>query len=74
MAAEETEKATVYAADDRQAAREELDKLHAAYSAVVDGAETPHDVADAVSRRVGQRTRELDQAVRAMEEMAMNHD
>ncbi|KAF2141041.1 uncharacterized protein K452DRAFT_299102 [Aplosporella prunicola CBS 121167] len=72
IAAEETESNTVYAADDRAAAREELDKLKAAYEAVVGGPDK--EVGDEVKRRIGQRIRELDNAVVALEESAMEHD
>ncbi|KAF2453911.1 hypothetical protein BDY21DRAFT_366632 [Lineolata rhizophorae] len=72
IAAEETEKATVYAADDRAAAREEFDKLNEAYKAVVDGEDRA--MGEEVKRRIGQRVRELENAVIAMEEMAQNQD
>jgi len=69
---EETEKNTTYAPDDRQAAREELDKVKEAYRSVVEGPD--REVAEEVKRRVGQRIRELEQGVVAMEELAMNQD
>ena len=69
---EETQKVTVYAEDDRAAAKEELGNLQAAYRAVVDGADK--ELAEEVKRRVGQRIRELEHGVAAMEEMAMNQD
>lgn len=69
---EETEKATVYAEEDRKAAREELTRVQEAYRAVVEGQDS--QVAEEVRRRVGQRIRELEQGVAAMEEMAMNQD
>ena len=72
IASEETEKMTVYAEDDRQAAREELTKLEEAYSTVVGGPDK--ELAEEVKRRVGQRIRELQSAVNAMEEQAMNQD
>ncbi|GAB7338275.1 hypothetical protein MBLNU457_4596t1 [Dothideomycetes sp. NU457] len=72
IAMEETEKNTTYAADDRQAAREELDKVKEAYRSVVEGPD--REVAEEVKRRVGQRIRELEQGVVAMEELAMNQD
>ncbi|KAF2254478.1 hypothetical protein BU26DRAFT_514387 [Trematosphaeria pertusa] len=72
IAAEETEKNTTYAAEDRAAAREELDRLLEYYSGVVEGADGA--VAEEVKRRVGQRVRELEQAVRAMEESAAHGD
>jgi len=72
IAMEETEKATVYAEDDRAAAKEELIKVQEAYRAVVEG--TDQELAEEVKRRIGQRIRELEQGVAAMEEMAMNQD
>lgn len=72
IAMEETEKATVYAEEDRKAAREELTKVQEAYKSVVDGMDA--HVAEEVKRRIGQRIRELEQGVAAMEEMAMNQD
>jgi hypothetical protein len=69
IAAEETLKKTVYAADDRAAAREELEKLKEAYRVVVDGEDK--GVAEEVKRRVGGRVRELEKAVEAMEEAAL---
>lgn len=63
---------SVYAQDDRDAAREELDKVKEAYAKVVDGPD--REVAEEVKRRIGQRIRELEQAVLAMEELAMNQD
>lgn len=72
IASEETEKMTVYAEDDRQAARQELTKLEEAYKAVVEGSDI--ELAEEVKRRVGQRIRELQNAVKAMEEQAINQD
>lgn len=66
IATEETEKKTVYAADDRAAAREELDALKALYDRALEGSD-----ADEVKLRVGQRIRELDNAVQALEQKAM---
>lgn len=66
IASEETDKKTVYAEEDRQAAAEELGKLRSAFEEAVKG-----DGGDEIKRRVGQRIRELDQAVKAMEERAM---
>lgn len=63
---------TVYAQDDRDAAREELTKLQEAYKEVVEGPDK--ELGEEVKRRIGQRIRELDNAVKAMEEMAMNQD
>ncbi|KAJ8612181.1 hypothetical protein MRB53_037571 [Persea americana] len=72
MAMEETEKMTIYAEDDRAAARQELDKVEAAYNEIVDGAD--QDLGEEVRRRIGQRIRELSAAVKAMEELAQNQD
>jgi hypothetical protein len=72
IAMEETEKATVYAEDDRKAARDELTKVQDAYRAIVDGSD--QQLAEEVKRRIGQRIRELEQGVAAMEELAMQHD
>ncbi|CAK1355533.1 unnamed protein product [Cercospora beticola] len=69
---EETEKASIYAEDDRKAAREELTRVQEAYKAVLDG--TDQDLANEVKRRIGQRIRELEQGVVAMEELALNQD
>ena len=72
MAIEETEKQTVYAEEDRGAARKELDKLHDVYDGVVNGPDK--QLADEVKSRVGQRIRELDSAVKSMEELAQSQD
>ncbi|KAI4271630.1 MAG: hypothetical protein LQ337_005875 [Flavoplaca oasis] len=66
IASEETDKKSVYAEDDRQAAREELDSLKEAFEAAIQGAN-----GEEVRRRVGNRIRELEQGVVAMEERAM---
>lgn len=72
IAHEETEKNTTYAEDDRAAAREELDRLLEFYGGVVEGEDRA--VAEEVKRRVGQRVRELEQAVLAMEESVEHGD
>lgn len=72
IAMEETEKVSVYAEEDRKAAREELTKVQEAYKAVVEGSD--QTLAEEVKRRVGQRIRELEQGVAAMEELAQHHD
>ncbi|KAL8921707.1 MAG: hypothetical protein Q9208_005636 [Pyrenodesmia sp. 3 TL-2023] len=66
IATEETSKRSVYAADDRAAAREELDKLKRAYEAAIGGTN-----GEEVRRRVGGRVRELERGVEALEERAM---
>lgn len=69
---EETEKVSVYAEEDRKAAREELTKVQEAYKSVVDGPD--EQLASEVKSRIGQRIRELEAGVVRMEEMAMNQD
>jgi len=69
IAAEETEKKTVYAAEDRAAAKEELTKLQDAYKAAVE--RSSPEIAAEIQRRTGQRIRELENAIQAMEEAAM---
>ncbi|EXJ96357.1 hypothetical protein A1O1_01483 [Capronia coronata CBS 617.96] len=69
IAAEETEKKTVYAADDREAAQEALQTLKDAFEKAVK--EGDPEVGKEIQSRVGQRIRELENAVKAMEEMAM---
>jgi len=66
MATEETEKKTVYAADDREAARDELDTLKAMYEDALEGKD-----GEEIKRRIGQRIRELDNAVQALEKSAL---
>lgn len=66
IASEETEKKSVYAAGDRAAAREELEKLKAMYEEALSGGDGVE-----IKNRVGQRIRELDNAVLAMEKSAI---
>ncbi|KAL6703688.1 hypothetical protein ACN47E_009382 [Coniothyrium glycines] len=75
IASEESEKNSTYAADDRAAAREELDKLVEYFESIIAG-ETGEgrDVGEEVRRRVGGRIRELVKAVEAMEEKAIHGD
>lgn len=69
IAAEETEKKTVYAADDREAAKEALAMLKEAYERAV--RESDPETAREVQSRTGPRIRELENALVAVEEMAM---
>ncbi|OAP62132.1 hypothetical protein AYL99_04335 [Fonsecaea erecta] len=69
IAAEETEKKTVYAADDREAAADALKMLQEAFQKALK--ETSPEVSKEIQGRVGPRIRELENAVKAMEEMAM---
>jgi hypothetical protein len=72
IAMEETEKVSVYAEEDRKAAREELTKVQEAYRLVVEGPD--EGLAEEVRTRIGQRIRELEQGVANMEEIAVNQD
>ncbi len=69
IAAEETEKKTVYAADDREAAVDALNMLKDSFQKALK--ETSPEVSKEIQGRVGQRIRELENAVKAMEELAM---
>lgn len=69
IAVEETEKKTVYAADDREAAQDALKMLQEAFEKSVK--ESDPEVGKEIQGRVGHRIRELENAVKAMEEMAM---
>ncbi|EKD21717.1 uncharacterized protein L3040_004939 [Drepanopeziza brunnea f. sp. 'multigermtubi'] len=69
IATEETEKQTVYAQADRDAAREELDKLKRMYEEALGGRE-----GEEIQKRVGNRIRELDHAVQALEQLAQEGD
>ncbi|KAF2716454.1 hypothetical protein K431DRAFT_289410 [Polychaeton citri CBS 116435] len=72
IAMEETEKMTVYAEEDRKAAREELEKVKEVYDGVVGGED--RQLAEEVQKRIGQRIRELEMGVVRMEEMALEQD
>jgi hypothetical protein len=69
IAAEETEKKTVYAADDREAAQEALKELKEYYAKAL--RESDPDTLKEVQGRVGSRIRELENAITAMEESAL---
>ena len=72
IAMEETEKVSVYAEEDRKAAREELMRVKEAYRAVVEGEDEA--LAGEVKQRIGQRIRELEAGIERMEEMALHQD
>jgi hypothetical protein len=75
LASEETEENTIYAADDRAAAKEELEKLKQALADIVEpGSDYPAHVREEVNKRVAHRVRELDHAFKALEEKAMHQD
>lgn len=69
IAAEETEKKTVYAAEDRAAAQDALKMLKEAFEKAVK--ESGPEVGKEVQGRVGQRVRELENALTALEESAL---
>ena len=66
IAVEETEKKTVYATDDRVAAREALQLLKDEYQKAI--RESSPEVAQEITNRVWQRIRELENAITALEE------
>ena len=68
MAAEETEKKTVYASKDREAAREALQRLEDSFENSLK-LSSP-SVAEEIRARVGQRIRDLNNAYTALEELA----
>ncbi|KAF2818759.1 hypothetical protein CC86DRAFT_153610 [Ophiobolus disseminans] len=69
IASEESEKNSTYAADDRAAARKELDKLVQYFE---DAGQEGDGVGEEVRRRVGGRVRELVGAVGALEERSLH--
>ncbi|KAJ6262320.1 hypothetical protein Dda_3127 [Drechslerella dactyloides] len=66
IAVEETAKKTIYARDDRETAREELQKFKSAYEEAI--ATSSPEESEEIKRRVGQRLRELDNAVETLNE------
>ncbi|KAM0313138.1 hypothetical protein ACHAO8_005778 [Botrytis cinerea] len=66
IASEETDKRSVYASADREAAVEELHKLKNMYAAAIEG-----EYGEEIKRRVGSRVRELEQGVMALEARAL---
>ncbi|PBP23534.1 hypothetical protein BUE80_DR005505 [Diplocarpon rosae] len=69
IATEETENGSAYAQADRDAAREELNKLKEMYEEALVGED-----GEEIQMRVGNRIRELDNAVQALEELARAGD
>ena len=68
IAAEETEKKSTYGAEDREAAHQAFQELRDAYEKAVG---EPGEVGREVEKRVGQRVRELESALKGMDEMAL---
>ena len=69
IASEETDKKTVYAAGDREAAQTALTELKEVYERSI--RESTPEVAGDISKRAGQRIRELEAGIQAMEERAI---
>jgi len=67
IAAEETQENTVYAAEDRKAARGEFDKLKALFEQYIDGEGLEPEGKEELQKRAGHRIRELEQALRTLE-------
>jgi hypothetical protein len=72
IAAEETEKQTVYAEEDRKAAREEFNKLNKFVQDIIEG--NDQVLAGEVRKRIGPRIKELENALLGVEEMAKGQD
>jgi len=66
IASEETDKKSVYAAEDREAARDELNMLKEMYDQALQS-----DSGEEIRGRIGQRIRELDNAVQDMEKRGL---
>ena len=66
IASEETDKKSVYAAEDRDAARDELNVLKEMYEQALQS-----EAGEEIRGRVGQRIRELDNAVQEMEKKGL---
>ena len=66
MAVDETSKNTIYAAEDRMAARAEFQSLKTMYETAL--TEGGGDVAKEISMRVGGRIRELEAGIKRLEE------
>ncbi|KAF3175396.1 hypothetical protein TWF106_000908 [Orbilia oligospora] len=64
IAVEETSKNTIYARDDRETAREEFEKFRLAYEEAVAGSSEEEGLE--IRRRVGQRLREMENAMEAL--------
>jgi hypothetical protein len=74
IASEETKDNTIYAADDRAAARSEFDKLKALFDQYMVGESLSAEGKEQITNRAGRRIRELEQALNALEEEAKNQD
>jgi len=73
IASEETQDNTVYAADDRAAARSEFDKLKTLFDQYMVGESLDANAKEQLEKRAGQRIKELEQALRSMEDEAGKH-
>jgi hypothetical protein len=70
IAAEETEKKSTYGPEDREAAHEAFEELKGVYDEAISGKEG-EEVGREVEKRVGGRIRELENALKNMDELAL---
>ena len=71
IAAEETEKKSTYGPEDREAAHAAFDELKTAYDEAIVSGGGENAVGKEVERRIGSRIRELEHALKNMDEMAL---
>jgi hypothetical protein len=74
IATEETKENTVYAADDRAAARDEFDKLKDLYEQYMVGEGLSQQAKEDVDRRIGRKIKEIEGALRKLEDDAAEKD
>lgn len=72
LAWEETEKKTVYAEDDRQAAFDELKNTLELYREAIQN--SPAEIGKEIQDRIGQRMRELENGFQRLEELVQESD
>ena len=68
IASEETEKKSVYAADDREAAVQTFQDFKLAYERAVEEGESGGGTGEEVRGRIGQRVREMERAIAVLQE------
>jgi len=74
IAAEETKENTVYAADDRAAAKDEFNKLKDLYEQYMVGESLSQQAKDEVDRRIGRKLKEIEETLRKLEDEAADKD
>ena len=62
----------MYAADDRAAAAEELEKLRELYEGILK--DSSPEIVEEIKQRAGQRVRELSEAIKGLEASAIESD